>query len=254
MENFIPNRYKQAIAAIKSLKDEDKYLGAYIFGSVARGDDNVDSDLDIQVITSETFSCGIPNRKKVGDIVVDISFSSIDKVRPFEDKNKKRKPRLQEGIVLFDKTGEIRRLQKLVRFTKREMPNEDQISMIRFLAQNTKKKVIHTRESDPTTCLLIMHTSLIDVINWFYDLNEAWHVSDKRMIQDLLMWCPEVGMLVKNLVRMSEVSDKADLFCQLTDKVISLSARKAICTGLCGCSICEEGIKKIESYSLDIEL
>ena len=53
----IPERFLPAYQCIQQLEQYDRYLAAYIFGSVARGEATEQSDLDVHVMVDEDNAC-----------------------------------------------------------------------------------------------------------------------------------------------------------------------------------------------------
>lgn len=49
----IPERFQAAYQHIKQLEQYERYIGAFIFGSLARGEATEKSDLDVQVLVDE---------------------------------------------------------------------------------------------------------------------------------------------------------------------------------------------------------
>jgi hypothetical protein len=53
----LPERFLPSYTNITQLEHYDRYLGAYIFGSIARGEATKYSDLDVHIIVDEDNPC-----------------------------------------------------------------------------------------------------------------------------------------------------------------------------------------------------
>jgi len=57
----IPERFLPAYRCIQCLEQEERYLAAFIFGSLARGEATSHSDVDVNVIVNEDNPCSTIN-------------------------------------------------------------------------------------------------------------------------------------------------------------------------------------------------
>lgn len=99
-----------AYKKIENLQKHNRYLGAYIFGSIARGEQDKNSDLDAIVLVDHDNNCKEVNHPIINGIKVDISFRSLEQVKKTEEdilKKGGRIPWISESIIVFDKTGKL---------------------------------------------------------------------------------------------------------------------------------------------------
>jgi predicted nucleotidyltransferase len=118
MKLKLPLGYKKAINKIKALKENDRYLGAYVFGSVARGEITQESDLDVKVVVGEDNLCKNINHPFIDGIKLDISFLSLEQLKESTEQEIKkgdRIPMVAEPLVVFDKTGELKKLRSFAK-------------------------------------------------------------------------------------------------------------------------------------------
>jgi len=73
----IPERFAGAYNAIARLAYIDRYLGAFIFGSVARGTATAQSDLDARVLIDHENPCSNINHPVIGGVKLDLTFVSL---------------------------------------------------------------------------------------------------------------------------------------------------------------------------------
>src|SRR4051812_39467367 len=72
---MFPERFLPAISKVKDLQKHDQYRGAFIFGSVARGDTTEDSDLDVKVLIDRDALCPNLSHPILNGIKLDLAFA-----------------------------------------------------------------------------------------------------------------------------------------------------------------------------------
>ena len=73
---MISEKFNKAIQKIKDLEKSDDYIGAFIFGSVARDDASDDSDLDIKIIIKGDNLCQNISHPFINGVKLDLTFIS----------------------------------------------------------------------------------------------------------------------------------------------------------------------------------
>jgi len=81
----IPERFVATYNAIAQLAHADRYLGAFIFGSVARGTATAQSDFDVKVLIDRDNSCANINHPMIGGVKLDLTFVSLTPRRMMSD-------------------------------------------------------------------------------------------------------------------------------------------------------------------------
>lgn len=77
--------FLSAYRKIEELQKYDRYLAAYIFGSVVRGEQDKNSDLDVMVIVDENNNCKEINHPIINGIKLDITFRSLAQIKEIND-------------------------------------------------------------------------------------------------------------------------------------------------------------------------
>ncbi|MEO6078123.1 MAG: nucleotidyltransferase domain-containing protein, partial [Candidatus Andersenbacteria bacterium] len=178
---MLPRSFQKAIQAIKNLEGNPRYIGAFIFGSVARGEVTKNSDLDVKVITGETTTCENINHPLIGGVKLDITFLSFGKLKQqmvLEEKTG-RIPMIAESIIVFDTNNILSSLKQAKlkvqprKFSKSDYQNQQ------FFIYHADDKVRRNLEEDPDSALLGMHVGIQELIKIHYELHGHWKVSSK---------------------------------------------------------------------------
>lgn len=77
----LPKNFLPAYTSITRLEHYDRYLAAYIFGSVARREATCHSDLDVNIIVDEDNICTNINHPIINGIKLDITFLSLAQLK-----------------------------------------------------------------------------------------------------------------------------------------------------------------------------
>jgi hypothetical protein len=110
----LPDDLRPAVARLAALYREPRYLGALIFGSVARGYATAQSDLDVKVIVDEDNPCEQINHPPLHPTrKLDLSFRSLAQLAAESEATiaaSERQPLLAGARIVFDKTGRLSEL------------------------------------------------------------------------------------------------------------------------------------------------
>jgi predicted nucleotidyltransferase len=201
-----------AINKIKTLENHQNYLGAFVFGSVARNDITDDSDLDVQVIIAEDNPHIDILHPTIEGIKLDLSFCSLEQIKKQHDKELQRVPAripmITESIILFDKYGLLSETKQYYqsiqapKFKPADFPEQ------RFLLHHANNKVERNIISDPASALLAMHIGINDVLKIHYGIHGKWWVSNKRMLPDLGLWDQELKKMLEIFLTTGEITQK----------------------------------------------
>ncbi|HJT55626.1 MAG TPA: nucleotidyltransferase domain-containing protein [Ktedonobacteraceae bacterium] len=80
-EPDIPERFLAAYQSIQQLEQHERYIAAFIFGSLARGETTEERDTDVKVIVSEDNPCSNINHPVIHGVKLDLTFISLDQLR-----------------------------------------------------------------------------------------------------------------------------------------------------------------------------
>jgi predicted nucleotidyltransferase len=242
----MPPETYEAYRRVAALAEHERYLGAFIFGSVARGDDTFRSDFDVKVIVAEDNDCRNINHPFVDGVKLDITFGSLAQLRTsteHEIARRERIPMLAEATIIFDKTGELDRLrQQALRAHPRPFTPDDH-QRAQFLVYHANDKAERFLEDDPLSALVVMHVSLDELLQIHYEINERWRVSSKRLLPDLRGWDSELARLVEQFVTTCEVQSKFGIWTAIVDWILRpIGGRQPIAENNCGCAVCRRDL------------
>ncbi|KKQ36435.1 MAG: hypothetical protein US53_C0052G0013 [Candidatus Woesebacteria bacterium GW2011_GWA1_37_7] len=129
MNQKLEDPFLTAYNNVKQLKKHDRYLGAFIFGSVVRGEQDKDSDFDVIVAIEEDNDCKEINHPIIKGLKLDVSFRSLKQIEDMDEAVAKKgegMPMLAESIIVFDKTGVLKKLrEKFAKVKPKKATNED---------------------------------------------------------------------------------------------------------------------------------
>ncbi len=242
LEQTMPARFLAAYQKIKELEQHDRYVGAFIFGSVTRGDHTDQSDVDVKVVVGEDNACRNINHPFVGDVKLDITFISLEQLQASTDEELqkgRRPPMLAGSMIIFDKTGELAALKARADRARPKPFDEHDRQFIQFMIYHANDKAERHVDGDPLTALLVMHISFADVLRMHYQIQERWWLSDKKLLRDLQRWDPRLAALVEAFISTADVQRKFALWSEVIDYVLlPLGGRQPIAENNCDCEQC----------------
>ncbi len=242
----IPARFRPAAKRIQLLRAGERYQAAYIFGSVARDQATAASDLDVQVLVDHENPCANINHPMINGVKLDVTFMSLGQLTARtqrEIEKGDRIPMVAESLVIFDKTGALTGLRADSQQARPKacLPADHQA--IQFLIFHANDKAERMLTSDPLGALLVMHTSLLDILHTYYRIQSCWRVSDKRLLADLRGWAPALAGLVERLIITADVQAKFAIWSEIVDYVlVPLGGRQPIAENNCACAVCQEDL------------
>lgn len=248
----IPQRFLAAYQAIERLEQHNRYLAAYIFGSLARGEATGRSDLDVHVIVDEDNSCGNINHPIIDGVKLDLSFCSLKQLKErthSEMEKRERVPMIAESLVVFDKTYELAQLKALASQLKPKNIPPEELQFLQFMFFHGNDKVQRNLEVDPITALLVMHVGLNEFLKYHYQLHQRWWVSSKRLLADLRQWDLPLAQLIEQFVTTAEVQAKFACWSAIIDHILEpLGGRQPIAENNCACPVCRRDLAMILPY------
>lgn len=247
-----PNpRFVNGVNKVRNLAKYPRYQAAFIFGSVAEGTSNEKSDLDVKVIVNEDNSCNNINHPSFDDYKLDITFSSYKQLQQFTEndiKKGEREPNLARGVILFDKTGELTKLQEKVRSIKPKSYTKNDYQFVQFMLYHANNKVERALKDDPTSSLYSMHANIGEVLKIHFKLNGKWWVSSKNVLISLDNWDKELAGLVRKFVSASDVTKKYAHWSAIIDYVTKpIGGRQPISENNCMCDICKVDLANLNA-------
>lgn len=245
MFSNIPEKYLKVIARIQRLKSKERYVGAFVFGSVARGDVGVDSDLDVIVVVATDNECLSISQPVIDGIKLDLSFVSMKQLQDRENHDHSGKiPMLAEAVVLFDTTGELARFKTEMEHKRREPYTEEERPHVQFLINHTESKICYGLMNDVDTAKLCLQKGWRHLIDVHYKIQGRWNVSDKRLVRDLQEW--DMGFLdmVRGFLRENDPEKQYDLWKDAATYIFGpWGGRQETKGENCGCERCKKDIE-----------
>lgn len=203
----IPERFQPALDAVRALAQHERYLAAYVFGSVAK--DNPCPNL------------GHPD---LWGYKVDLSFRSLEQVRELAEQQGaegQRPPWPGPALIVFDKTGELHALQQEFSGWTRATASESQRHFVEFIVYHSDDKVHHYAREDP------------------FLLNRQWWASSKNVLARLRTWDAPLAGLVERFVATGELEAKLVLWDAIVDHVlVPFGGRRPVSENNCTCAVC----------------
>ncbi len=248
-EPTIPPRFLPAYRRVERLRRHERYLGAFIFGSVARGDATERSDLDVEVVVDEDNPCANINHPVIGGVKLDVTFHSPAQLREAtarEIAEGKRVPMVAESLIVFDRTGELRALRDEVRRARPKPVTPADHQLLQFLVYHADDKARRALDGDVATALFVLEAGLLDLLAIHYRLRGRWWVSTKRLLGDLRGWDPALAVLVESCVATVHPPAKFAAWSAIVDHVLRpLGGRQTITENNCACPVCREDLARL---------
>ncbi|NMA51290.1 MAG: hypothetical protein GX951_05560 [Mollicutes bacterium] len=121
---------------IGKYKEKDYVIAAVLVGSYASGNQNEKSDIDVQIITTET---GWKKRGNVivDDIMIEYFMNPVSEIYKYMENDHNKRRRLSDagmyvhGKVIFDKTGITQELKKKgLEYYEKDFPDPDETTIM----------------------------------------------------------------------------------------------------------------------------
>jgi hypothetical protein len=242
----IPERFQPAYHYIKQLEQYERYIGAFIFGSLARGEATEHSDLDVKVAVNKDNLCNNINHPIINGVKLDITFNSLQQLKTFNDneiEKAERIPMIAESLIVFDKTGALVEIREMARQVRPKAITAADHQFIQFMFVHGNDKVERYLKTDPTMALFVMHVGLNDFLKFHYQIQQKWWVSSKRLLADLSTWDESLVHLIERFVSTCELAAKYQFWSAIIDHILQpLGGRQPIAENNCDCAVCREDL------------
>jgi predicted nucleotidyltransferase len=242
----IPLRFREAFNALQKLEQYDRYTGALIFGSVAKGSHTDKSDLDVKVVVGDDNPCNNINHPIIHSVKLDITFHSLRQLEEPLDKEiakGERAPMIAGSLIVFDKTGELQRIVEKANQAKPKPFTHADRQLTQFMMYHADDKAKRYLSTDPLSALLVMHTSFNEILKMHYQIQGKWWVSNKWLLSDLRTWDTSLVLLVEQFVSQSNVQEKFKLWSEIIDYILQpIGGRQPISENNCDCDVCRQDL------------
>lgn len=248
----VPRRFGAAVRALLDLERDTRYLGAFVFGSLARGEAGPDSDLDAQIVVDDDDPCPNLSHPRIDGVKLDLSFPSPSRVRrelSEQIERAERVPVIAESAILFDRDGFLHGLRAEAQRVRRRAVDAAAVREIRFLLRHEDDKVGRAVDSDPAAALLAMSMGLGVLIDMHYRLHRRWMRSSKRLLPDLRRWDPEMGARVEAfLLSGGDAAERHRLWRRILEHVSGpAGGLSALSDSDCSCARCRANVNRLLS-------
>lgn len=219
----ILEKFQPIIQRLTDLEKKDEYDGAFLFGSLARGDAAGESDVDANIITRDEN----PNihilHPYIAGVKLDLTFLSYKQLatRTKEEEGKGRIPMVAESVILFDKTGELTDLKDTLIKQKPPQLQEEEYPDIQFQIHHANEKVERNLDKEPRAALLAMHVGVNELLKFHYKIHGKWWVSNKRLMADLEQWDPKLLQLLESFLCTCVVQEKYTHWTAIIDYILA---------------------------------
>lgn len=231
--------------AIKALQHQDRYLGAFIFGSVARGEATDRSDLDVKVVIDKD-GCENINHPFIDGVKLDVTFVSFPQLIDSMDRQAKkneRVPMIAESVILFDKTGKLKELKKKYQRVKPKKYTKADHQIIKFMAFHANDKIEKNLEKNEALAQLGMHLGLNDLIKMHYQIHGHWYLGAKRIFEDLDEWDRPLSRLLRAYVLEKDTNKKFKIWTKMIDQILKpVGGRQDVKENNCKCADCKKDL------------
>ncbi len=212
-----------AILKVKALENHANYVGAFVFGSVARNEITDESDLDVNVIIKEDNPHMDILHPIIEGIKLDLSFCSLEQIKKQHDKELQRIPAripmIAESIILFDKHGLLHETKQYYQSIQAPKFKPGDFPEQRFLLYHANNKVERSIVSDSTSALLSMHVGINDLLKIHYGIHGKWWVSDKRILPDLANWDCKLKKLLETFLTTGVIKQKFEEWSKIVNYI-----------------------------------
>ncbi len=222
-QNLLINMNESTQKFVAELKIRPDVLGLIMFGSWARGNNRIDSDVDLVVILTEGYRRTVEYKDgQVFEIIYTTEKGAFDYWESHKDD--------AAGLwavarILFDKDGTIERLKtsiaKILSVGK-EPIDEFQLGQFRFDAEDILKYVENILVSDPTSANLILTNKVFTLTELFFDIRQIWTPAPKQRLAEIKKISPEFYMLLNEFYKQhNDMKDKLEVVKKIITIVFS---------------------------------
>ncbi|UZE92957.1 MAG: nucleotidyltransferase domain-containing protein [Candidatus Nealsonbacteria bacterium] len=186
---------------VKELIKNPNVKGIIIFGSIARGDYDANSDIELKVIDK-----GIKDHKvllsREGEVDFNIHFNHSLNLKKRKQVKWRIEPPFAKSWIVIDKTGELRKLQqfdqKMSKKGREPLEKEEKLSFSHRLAELVREcKRFH---NNPATLFLLLSEFIRSSLQFYYALNRIWWPGFKKVMDDIENRNSDIAKLIKEVI------------------------------------------------------
>lgn len=204
---------KQTEKFIEELKLRSDVLGVIMFGSWARGNNRLDSDVDLVVITTKGYRRTVEYKNgQTFEIIYTTEKGALDY---WESHRDDAVGLWAAAKILFDKDGTIERIKanitEVLKAGKKPI-DEFQLKQFHFDAEDTLKYVENRLISDPASANFILTNKVFALTELFFDIRQIWTPAPKQRLEEIHKISPVLYTLLNEFYKQqSDLKDKLEV-------------------------------------------
>lgn len=182
---------------LNELKNKPEVVGIILFGSWARGNNRIDSDVDLLVILTDGYRRIVEYKDgQAFEIIYNTANGALD----FWKSHKDDCANLWEvAKIIYDKDGTIENLKKkaleIIQEGKK-LIDSYQMAQFRFSAEDELSSVDSLINSDITTANLVLQKTILSLTELFFDLRQLWTPAPKQRLAKIKENNPDLYNLI----------------------------------------------------------
>lgn len=171
---------------VQELKKKPEVVGIAVFGSFARGEDRLNSDIDVLVVIKKGVRRDVEKRGKRTFEFVYVSFPEAIK---FYRANPNDCVQLwRDAVVLYDKVGDMKRLhafsKKLEKKGKAPL-SDAKLKHARFDTEDAISAMESLAKTDPATANLYANIKASNLTELYFDIRQLWTPPPKKQLKKI---------------------------------------------------------------------
>lgn len=168
---------------INDLKQDENVSGIILFGSWARGNNRVDSDVDLVIIVENGYQRIVENHYGQD---FEIIYTTAESALEYWKNNLNDAANLWEvAKIIFDRNDTTKSLESKIRAVlkkgKKEIDDKSK-SQLEFSAKDTINAVTQIAKTDTVTAGLVLDKTVVTLTEQYFDLKQLWSPAPKQRI------------------------------------------------------------------------
>jgi hypothetical protein len=183
----LKNKYLKSYINIGDMLLSDKKCRAAIISKSIIENPDKNSDLDIVVITNKNFW----QRKQISinNVFIELFYySPKELIKSFKEKEYQDMHMVAYGFVMFDKDGCLDKIKKIAKKLYKKGPcliDKEKITYSKYLVWDRHQDVIDILKKDKDGALALMHKSLWEASELFFNLQNKWFCKPKKLLPSI---------------------------------------------------------------------
>lgn len=206
---------------LKELEDNPEVRSVILFGSHARGNARVDSDVDLIVICNET-KRGVEKRN--GQFF-ELVYVTEEDAKTFYLENRDNAVRTWEiARILFDRDGTAEKIKQFVCDIEREgkrVFTKEELEHFRFDIENTLQGIKADVGVSDANSNYLMNSKLLSLLELFFDVRGLWKPAPKQLLYEIQRQNPVLYEQVVDFYAEQSTANKVLVLESIANRVLS---------------------------------